>query len=221
MEDIREELKLIAQSFSGASIPGPEGPQGPQGVQGDQGPEGQQGATGADGADGSNGSSDSDPYWTAGDFDYPDDDEAPLETIAFSNGTLRVHLHDDTTDEKLIHQFPIPDDIDPDGTVTFIIWCTPITAAASKNISYDFQHSVAGDTEDMDVAYTPEHSGDKALSATQDALNRFSWTETVANLGWAAEDICRFILNRHNAGVADNLSGDLGTIFFKIKIPRV
>lgn len=161
------------------------------------------------------------PIFLAGQFYYPTANLAPLNTRVLTNGKQKEHLHSDTTDESITGFFDVPGDIDPAGTVTFIVICSPVTAVASKNIAYDFQHSAVPADTDIDLAYTVEASGDLALSSVQDALNRLTFMETVANLGWAANEFCRFILNRHNAGVTNNLGGDHATWSLEVDIPRI
>lgn len=163
--------------------------------------------------------SEPDPSYPAGRFDYPASNPAPLDTDSGSNGTIKRHLFDDTTPEYVIGQFVVPSDIDASGTVTFETYGYAVTAAASKNVEFTFDHCSKADGESWDAAFTSEVSGDLACDATQDQLDRFTWTETVSNLGWSANDQCRFKLSR-TAPSTNNLSGDYGLTHFRILIPR-
>ena len=153
---------------------------------------------------------------------YPISNPAPLNTRNLTNGFVKEHLHNDATNESIAGQYRVPSDIDTAGTVTFYWFGSPATAAADE-VVYVFRHSPAGDTEDIDVAFTTEASAATTMSATQDALNIITWTETVANLGWAGSDFLRWIVERDAAGTyqsGDNLSGDCATWFFYADIPR-
>ena len=129
-----------------------------------------------------------------------------------------VRSFDDTTEEYVHGKFRLPDDLDTAGTATFCVAVMAKTAAASKNVEHRLSHVALADSEDFDVAYTNEDSGDKAIDATQDDISIHTWTETVSNLGWAAGDLVLFRYSRI-APSADNLSGDMYLLHLTIKIP--
>jgi hypothetical protein len=168
---------------------------------------------------GGGGSTEMNPIYPAGSFDYPISNPAPLDTDTGTNGTIKRQLFDDTTDESVIRKFKVPSDIDSSGTVTFRMYGYAVTAAAA-NIVFDFKHSSVGNDESWDTAFVTESSGAKALINTQDDINIIEWTETVANLGWSANDQCRFYLTRDADNGSDTLSGDFGVTLFEIDIPR-
>ncbi len=114
--------------------------------------------------------------------------------------------------------FKVPRDIDTSGTVTFRIQHLAETAAASKNTEYTLGHRPIDNGEAIDGAYTTEVSGDLAMDATQDDLNEHTWTETVTNLGWAANDQVFAQLSR-TAASADELSGDDMVTMFTVEVP--
>lgn len=160
--------------------------------------------------------------YAAGEFDYPAADLAPLNNRTLENVSIQEHLHDDTTNESVIGQFKIPSNIDPSGVVTFIWIGSPVTAAADKKVVYALRHSFSA-SGDIDVAYTTVPSDATVMSATQDAYNMITWTETVSTLGWTSNGIVRFMLERDAAGTyvaGDDLVGDCATWFFHIEIPR-
>jgi hypothetical protein len=76
-----------------------------------------------------------------------------------------------------------------------------------------------GNSDSWDVAYTNEDSGDLAMDATQDDAAILTWTETVSNLGWAANEWVEHQLSRI-AVSADELTGNAGVIAFAVEIPR-
>lgn len=160
--------------------------------------------------------------YVAGEFDYPASDLAPLNTRTLTNGEIQEHLHDDTTNESVTGQFKINPDIDTAGTVTFRWIGSPATAAAGKKVVYALRHSFSA-SGDIDVAYTAVPSAATAMSATQDAYNMITWTKTVSTLGWTANGIVRFMLERDAAGTyvaGDDLVGDCATWILHIEIPR-
>ena len=177
-------------------------------------------STGGGGGPVTGGSKEANPTWEAGKFAYPDTNPAPLNTRDITHGTVKEQLHDDTTTEGVQGTFRVPSDIKTDGLVNFKVFCSPVTAAAGRNVGYVFQHSACSDGVDVDQAFVSVQSGDKAVSASQDALSSIVWSESVANLGWSAGDMCRFVLSRYSSGITNNLSGDLGTWFFEVDIER-
>jgi hypothetical protein len=113
----------------------------------------------------------------------------------------------------------VPEDIDASGTVTFRLVMYSTTAAASKNTQWRYAHTAMGNSDSWDVAYTNEDSGDLAMDATQDDVAIKTWTETVSNLGWAANEWVEHQLSRI-AVSADELTGNAGVIAFAVEIPR-
>ena len=143
---------------------------------------------------------------------------APLALLDGTTVDTFVRSFDDTTEEFAHGKLRLPDDLDTAGTVTFRVAVMAKTAAASKNVEHRISHVALADSEDFDVAYSNEDSGDKAIDATQDDISIHSWTETVANLGWTAGDLVLFRYSRI-APSADNLSGDMYLLHLTIKIP--
>lgn len=146
---------------------------------------------------------------------------APLEKIEGSNVNLLARAFDDTTEEYVNGKIQVPGSVDTAGTVTFRAYVTAKTAAASKNIALTIGHLALNDSEDYDPAspYTEEDSGDVAIDATQDDITEVTWTETITNLGWAANDMVFFRLSR-DPSATDDLSGDMYLISLSIEIPR-
>jgi len=150
----------------------------------------------------------------------------PLETnfaalVKLSGTTVKtfVRAFDDTTEEYVNGKLLVPSDIDTAGTVTFRVYAMAATAAASKNIALTFGHVAVNNSDDYDVAYTDEDSGDKAIDATQDDVTEITWSETVSNLSWAASDLVFFRLSRPAAS-ANDLAGDLQVFSLSVEIPR-
>lgn len=145
---------------------------------------------------------------------------APLEQLTGTLTKTYVRAFDDTAEEYVNGKFLVPGSIDTSGTVTFRAYVMAKTAAASKNIALTFGHIAVNDSEDFDPAsYTEEDSGNKAIDATQDDVTEVTWTETVSNLGWAANDLVFFRLSR-DPGAGNDLSGDMYLFSFSVEIPR-
>jgi len=161
--------------------------------------------------------------WRAGEFDYPASNPAPLDTDSTAATgvvtTIKRQLFDDSTNESILGAFKVPADINASGTVTFRMYGYATTAAAD-DVVFTLIHSAAGDGESWDNGGTEVGSGAKTCDASQDNIDIFTWTETVSNLGWSANDYCRFQLERDAENVLDTLSGDYGVILFEINIPR-
>lgn len=149
----------------------------------------------------------------------------PLETntpafdvITTTNLKGSVWKFDSTTQEYLNGKFEVPPNIDTSGTVYFRAKGLAATAA-SANVAFEFDHAAIASGEDADsFSYTTEASGDKASTNTQNAVDTHEWSETVTNLGWAAEDEVMFRVSR-KAASSGNLSGDWYLYDFIIEIP--
>ena len=158
-------------------------------------------------------------YWKASDLDALETNFAPLNQDDGSNASILVRSFDDTTEEFVNFSMSAPNAIDTSGTVTFRAYIYAETAAASVNVQLRLGHISANDNDSWDVAYSNEDSGDVALSATQDQITVAEWTETVTNLGWAADDLLLLRLSRISPTGTD-LTGDLQLIGFSTEVPQ-
>lgn len=160
-----------------------------------------------------------DLYWKASDFDAL---ETNFAALTQDNGTTVkafVRAFDDTTTEYVNFTFNAPTDLDTSGTVTFRVFCYAATAVASRYAAITYDHRAITSNEAIDSSYSSKASGDIALSGTQDNLTIGSWTETVSNLGWAANDLIISRISRTGT-TGTNLTGDLYVLGFEISIPR-
>lgn len=146
---------------------------------------------------------------------------APLDTDTGANGRIKRQRFDDTTEEFVIGQRQVCSDVDLTGTVTFESYgyAVAATPTTTGKIELTVRHSAKTDDESWDAAYTTTISGDLTLNTTQDALDRHTWTGTLATLGWAANDHVRVKLSR-SAPTTQNQSGDFGLTHFRVRIPR-
>ncbi|MCK5606779.1 hypothetical protein KAR91_33060 [Candidatus Pacearchaeota archaeon] len=166
------------------------------------------------------------PQYDAGSLDYPTANGAPLDTEdSGANGTIKKQTFDDTTEQFIQRQAKVPSDIDPAGTVTFKAMGFATTGpAAARFIQLKLYHSAKNSGEAWDGAYSNKVSGDLAVDPTAGPpspayYDYFEWTETVANLGWTANDILRWMLSRI-APAGTNLTGDWTPVWFEVDIPR-
>ena len=146
---------------------------------------------------------------------------AVLEKVTGTNVKVMVRSFDDTTEEFANESFEVPGDVSTTGsdTVTFRAYVMAKTAVASKNVKLTFGHLPLNDSEDYDQAYTDISIDDQAIDATQDDLTEITWTETLTNLGWSANDLVLFRFSRESA-TTTNLAGDMYLFSFSILIPR-
>ena len=143
---------------------------------------------------------------------------APIEKLNGTNIDTLVCAFDDTTEEYRNGSFTVPGDIDTSGTVTFRAYVRNKTAATSNNVALTFGHLALNDAETADAAYTDEDSGDQAITDANTTVDEITWTETVTNLGWAANNMINFRISRDPADTS-NLAGDMYWYTFTIEIP--
>jgi hypothetical protein len=139
-------------------------------------------------------------------------------------GTVEDHMaaYDGAQDEYRQGTFVCPSDIDTGGTVTFEIYGKRASGTSAANVVFDFDHRAVADSEAGDGSYTTESSGALAIDTTGGDLDRLTWTETVTNLAWAANDLIIFKVGRQGADALDTLNSvDYYAWHFRILIPRV
>jgi hypothetical protein len=146
---------------------------------------------------------------------------AVLEKITGTNVKVMVRSFDDTTEEFVNESFEVPGDVSTTGsdTVTFRAYVMAKTAVASKNVKLTFGHLPLNDSEDYDQAYTDVSIDNQPIDSTQDDVTEITWTETLTNLGWSANDLVLFRFSRE-AATTTNLAGDMYLFSFSISIPR-
>ena len=164
-------------------------------------------------------------------FVWPASATLPLETAdsippitkdAGTNVDQLAVAFDDSTDECRTVNFEVPPDV-ASGTVTFHVkWYS--AAATSGSTMWDIRHN-GGVAEgvDPDQALTTVSAASDAAQRTPRMITVTSWTETIANLGWAASDQVDMEVCRDGNGTAgtDNLVGDALATQFSVDIPRV
>ena len=160
-------------------------------------------------------------YWNkpAGSWNYWTTNPAPLERDVGTHRDQFRHLMDDTTEEGLEDVLRLPSDLDASGTVYFGIECRGVTAAAGKQAQVKIRHTAVASGESFDVAHQAVLSGDLNLPNIQDIDGFYEFSETVANLGWVANDSVLIEPSRIEPS-GDDLTGDLGFSDFRARLPR-
>ena len=144
----------------------------------------------------------------------------PLSKDAGTNLDQLSCVFDADADEGRTVVFKVPSDVQSGSTITFrAYWYS--AAATTGNIIWDFRHnSGVAEGADPDAALTTEAAAADTTAGTAGQLNVTSWTETLANLGWAANELAYGVFYRDANHASDTLAGDAVTIGFSIEIPR-
>lgn len=145
---------------------------------------------------------------------------APLiETGSTLKRTL-IRAFDDTTEEYVTGKLQVPNNLDNNTALTVTFRANVVSkTAASANACLTFSHLSRDNGENFDSGtYTDEDSGAFALDTTQNEITEATWTETISNLGWVANDMILFKLSRDPACASD-LTGDLWLFNFTVEIP--
>ena len=145
----------------------------------------------------------------------------PIGKDAGTNIDMLYVAFDDSTDECRSVSFRVPPDI-TSGNVTFKVdWYS--AAATTGAAAWDFRHNGGVTTgTDPDQSLTLEFIESDTTAGTAGQLNIASGTETVANLGWSADELVYGVFCRDGNGTngTDDLTGDALAIEFTIEIPR-
>lgn len=145
----------------------------------------------------------------------------PIGKDAGTNIDMLYVAFDSAADECRSVSFQAPPDI-TSGTVTFkVYWYS--AAATSGAAEWDFRHNGGvGDGTDPDASLTLIAASSDTTAGTAGQLNVTSWTETVTNLGWSANELVYGVFCRDGNGTngTDDLVGDALAIQFTVEIPR-
>jgi hypothetical protein len=167
--------------------------------------------------------------WDAGDFSALETNIAPLEKMTGSNAKILVRAFDYATVEYVNGKFKVPGALVGTGsaTVTFrAVWYARVAPTGTDNVVWAFAHIAKATDEDWDnTAYTVEQAGASQADIVQDVLTVTTWTETLTNLGWSADDLVLFRLYRNATDAGDTLDDradeddDALLLSFTIEIP--
>ncbi len=158
------------------------------------------------------------PAYALAALEHGSDSSPPLSRSTGTNVDVLTATYDDSTDECLGAAFTVPANVTT-GTVTFaIVWFS--SSATSGNIIWDIRHS-GGQAEGVtwDTALTTVAAAADATQGTVNQVTRTTWTETITNLTWAANDIVNFELCRDANNASDTLVGDARLVTFTFSVP--
>jgi hypothetical protein len=161
-------------------------------------------------------------YFTASALQFinaADSFPAPLK-VAGTNIDINILAFDDSTDECVGANFLVPSDVQSGSTITFRLFYYPATAS-TNSVYWDFKHLPVTDAESWDQALTVESDGGCVGKGTTNQISVCTWTETLANTGWAGSDFVEFEICRDADNGSDNLTGDAYLTGFSVEIPRL
>lgn len=143
----------------------------------------------------------------------------PISKDAGTNVDQLAVLFDSATDECRSVTFKVPSDVASGSTITFrALW---YSTATSGDVMWDFRHT-SGDTEgeSWDDSLTTEVAAADTVQGTTKLITVTTWTETLTNLGWAANDLVTGVFCRDANNGSDTMSADAYAIGFGVEIPR-
>jgi hypothetical protein len=144
----------------------------------------------------------------------------PINKDAGTNIDQLTVDFNDSTDECRTVSFKVPSDVTSGSTVTFRThWYS--AATTSGNAIWDFRHNggVAEGT-DPDQALSTVAAAADAVQGTAGQITVTTWTETLANLGWAANEQVDGQFCRDANNGSDTLSNDAKITGFGVEMPR-
>ena len=128
---------------------------------------------------------------------------------------------DDTGDECRGTQFIVPSDVDTGGTATFgTTWYSK--TATTGNVAWNVAWHEVNEGESWDAAVTVDFATTDAVQGTVDLVTETTWTETLANLGWTANEtvLMWFCRDGDGTNATDSLVGDAEVITLFLELPR-
>lgn len=160
-------------------------------------------------------------WWTASALEPLEaaDSIPPISKFTGTNIDILVCSFDDSTDEGRKVSFKVPSDVGT-GNVTYrVVWFS--RTATTGNVIWDARSTATGaEGESWDGSITTDSAAADAVQGTTNQMTVTTWTETVSNLGWAANDVITVMLYRDANNASDTLVGDAEVVGFGIEIPR-
>ena len=144
----------------------------------------------------------------------------PISKITGTNVDVLAVSFDSGTDECRTAHLKVPSDVQSGSTITFrIIWFSQ--SATTNNVVWDARYQSTGtEGESFDQTLTTKSFGADAVQGTVKQITVSTVTETLANLGWAANDSIEIAFCRDADNASDNMTGDAEAIGFGVEIPR-
>ena len=160
--------------------------------------------------------------WTALSFEFMENgDSFPApgkDVISGAQYDVNYLAFDDTTEECASKFFILSDLLDTGGTVNFIAMGYPSTASANDVVLRVRNDELEND-EEIGASTSSSATDICTMINTQDDLVKCEFTQTISNLGWAAEDLVYIEFCRDADDVSDDHVGDWHLISFQMRIP--
>jgi hypothetical protein len=156
---------------------------------------------------------------SAGEWNYPTSDPAPLDRDNGTNGDKFRQLFSDTTEQTLERNITVPYDFDSTGRVVFEIYGYSNTATSNQSTRYKFSHSAIANGESWDTSFATL-ANEINVSATQDYIDANTFSTLASNLSWTANDKMRIKLTRTAVSSGTTVSGRYSVTEFNLRIPR-
>lgn len=158
----------------------------------------------------------------AGSFDVPNGVSYELAPYTFDDGDnymrLFAHAFDGTTNEVTMASMILPPDLNTAGGATFEI--TGWANDASGDVIFCVKEREWDDSTNWEGAFNEVSSGAKTVDSGTGQRTRFTWSETINNLGWQANDTVFFLLERDAEDGSDTLSSDFNVTHLRIFVGR-
>lgn len=145
--------------------------------------------------------------------------ELDIDTSSWSQGQIWVMKFDDSNDKSVWLTERLPNDISSGATVYFEVLGYAETASA-KRVVFDVMARAATAGATWDTAWVSVSSTGQTVSAVQDTIDKFTYSETVSNLGWYNKLWCQIRLRRDADSGNDDFSGDFSVLMFSVYTRR-
>ena len=157
--------------------------------------------------------------WPASSLSPTDsNDSYPALTLdTGTNADVLVLAYDDSDTESAGGAFMIPSYVDSDDTAVIKAVWYPATAA-TNSVIWSFNHIGRVEGENWDNALTEEEFAADAGDSVQDELTVSTFTDTMSNNGWVADDWCEFVFSRNadDGTAGDTLVGDANLLHLSV-----
>lgn len=144
----------------------------------------------------------------------------PLTTTAGTNVDIITASYDDGTDECRQVHLKVPSDVQGGSTITFRnVWHS--ATATTGDVIWDTRYQSTGaEGETWDAALTTKAATADTAQGTVKLRTVTTVTETLVNLGWAANDDVYIQVCRDANAAGDTLVGDAQLQMYCVEIPR-
>lgn len=144
----------------------------------------------------------------------------PLTSTAGTNVDIITASFDDSTDECRQVHIKVPSDVQSGSTVTFRNVWNSLTATTGDVIWDTRYQSTGAEGESWDASLTTKAATADTAQGTVKLRTVTTVTETLANLGWAANDDVYIQVCRDANAAGDTLVGDAQLEMYCVEIPR-